>query len=273
MRKILRSIPNTITLCNLFCGCLATVAAIEGRTNEAVYFILAGTLFDFCDGFVARLLGVQSPLGLQLDSLADLATFGIAPSAIIYRLSYDETASSEAVCCAAFLLAVYSALRLAKFNIDDRQTTSFVGLPTPAAALAVCGATFDASPAAAGFSLLLVPILCSLLVCRLPMFSLKVKRDALKLDLANSLRLLQILASATFLVLFGLNGLFPAIALYVVLSAVMNPYHGNILRVLRVLAAATCLALSGLPGLFHAAAIYIFISIIIKKEQYGNDEK
>jgi CDP-diacylglycerol--serine O-phosphatidyltransferase len=219
MRKIIEAIPNTITLCNLFCGCLATVAAFEGSTNTAVYFILAGAAFDFCDGFVARLLGVQSPLGLQLDSLADLVTFGIAPSAIVYHLS-DTSGLPLAVSCAAFFLAVFSALRLARFNIDERQTSSFVGLPTPASALAVCGAAFDVSFTTARFVPLLVPALCFLLVCNLPMFSLKVKRNALKLDPANSLRLLQALASAAFIALLGLRGLFPAIVLYILLSVI-----------------------------------------------------
>ncbi|MDR2467188.1 MAG: CDP-diacylglycerol--serine O-phosphatidyltransferase [Prevotellaceae bacterium] len=219
MRKLIKAAPNAITLCNLFCGCLATVAAFEGSANTAVYFILAGAAFDFCDGFVARLLGVQSPLGLQLDSLADLATFGIAPSAIVYRLA-AASGLPIAVSCGAFLLAVFSALRLAKFNIDERQTSSFVGLPTPASALAVCGAAFDVPFAAARFVPLLVPALCFLLVCSLPMFSLKVKRSALKLDFANALRLLQAIGTATFVALLGIRGLFPAIALYVLLSAI-----------------------------------------------------
>ena len=138
---IKKHIPNTITCCNLICGCMATGAAFHQHYVWALLMIVAGAVFDFFDGMVARLLGVSSPIGKELDSLADVVTFGVAPSAIIFGL-FCEVQCPEVLMplrsylpYTAFLMAAFSALRLAKFNLDTRQTTSFIGLPTPANAL------------------------------------------------------------------------------------------------------------------------------------------
>ena len=138
---ITRHIPNTVTCCNLFSGCLAIVWAYQGNYQVALSFILLGAVFDFFDGMLARALQAYSPLGKELDSLADDITFGVAPSMIVFSLFKEVSVPAFLspvagyLPYAAFLIAVFSALRLAKFNIDTRQTSSFIGVPTPANAL------------------------------------------------------------------------------------------------------------------------------------------
>ena len=127
-------IPNAITSANLICGCLALMQIAEGNLVNASIFVLLGAFFDFFDGMAARLLKVKSEIGAQLDSLADLVTFGVAPSFIAFKLIERQTAEPS-LAYLALLLAVFSALRLAKFNVDDRQTEQFIGLPTPSNAL------------------------------------------------------------------------------------------------------------------------------------------
>lgn len=180
-------LPNIVTGCNLICGCIATHFAFLGKLEYALLFIIIGAVFDFCDGLVARALGISSPIGKELDSLADVITFGFAPSAIIYYelcvLDYPARLSmvSEYLPFMAFILAAFSALRLAKFNLDTRQTTSFIGLPTPANALfwasVIVGGHqwFENTPY--GFAILLFMMLtsCYLLICEMPMFALKFK--------------------------------------------------------------------------------------------------
>ena len=138
---ITRIIPNTLTCGNLVSGCIATVFALSGDARMALLWIIAGAVFDFFDGMSARLLNVSSPIGKELDSLADDVTFGVAPAAIIFRelqtLECPDFLApvAEYLPYFAFVMAAFSALRLAKFNLDTRQTTSFIGLPTPANAL------------------------------------------------------------------------------------------------------------------------------------------
>ena len=127
-------IPNAITSANLICGCLALMQIAEGNLANASIFVLLGAFFDFFDGMAARLLEVKSEIGAQLDSLADLVTFGVAPSFIAFKLIERQT-DEPSLAYLALLLAVFSALRLAKFNVDDRQTEQFIGLPTPSNAL------------------------------------------------------------------------------------------------------------------------------------------
>ena len=140
--SIKKHIPNTITCCNLFSGCIACVMAFRCNFELAMAFIVLGAVFDFFDGMVARLLRVSSPLGVQMDSLADDITFGIAPATIVFSFMQNKLLYPAYLADIvwllpyfAFLIAVFSAYRLAKFNIDTRQTNTFIGLPTPANAL------------------------------------------------------------------------------------------------------------------------------------------
>ena len=142
---ITSKIPNTLTCGNLISGCIATLFALCGEAQLALVWIIAGAVFDFFDGFVARLLGQSSPIGLQLDSLSDDISFGLLPASILYvlygrmpSLWLGEGPAAAAAAYAVFVVAAFAALRLAKFNIDDTQRTEFCGLPSPAAAL-LCG--------------------------------------------------------------------------------------------------------------------------------------
>lgn len=188
MAKVKKHIPNMVTCCNLLSGCVATVMAFNGEFGWAMSFIILGAIFDFFDGMTARLLGVSSPMGVEIDSLADDITFGLAPAAIVYNFMLNLNYPNYLDCIAeyipylAFIIAAFSALRLAKFNIDDRQTTSFIGLPTPANALfwsslIAGGGAWIKDELTAGWLLILilVAITSYMLVCEVPMFSLKFK--------------------------------------------------------------------------------------------------
>ncbi len=140
-----KHIPNTITLINVFAGCIAIVATIQGKLNYVPYLLIICFAADYLDGLAARALNAKSELGKQLDSLADMISFGTLPAIIIYILMkqalYDNTVSDTffGLELVAFLIAMLAALRLGKFNIDTRQTDSFIGLPTPATTLFVLG--------------------------------------------------------------------------------------------------------------------------------------
>ncbi len=139
---IKRNIPNFITMLNLFSGCVALVFAFNDNLVLAAWFLGFAAIFDFFDGMLARILHVKSPLGVQLDSLADMVSFGVVPGVIMFQLMqscharpYFDFFENNLWSFVAFVIPVFSALRLAKFNIDERQTDSFIGLPTPANAL------------------------------------------------------------------------------------------------------------------------------------------
>lgn len=182
-----KHIPNTLTCCNLICGCMATTAALYHNMPLALIFIICGAAFDFCDGMAARLLHVSSPIGKELDSLADVVTFGVAPSAMLVMASGSMQCPlwmTEYLIWfkfVGFVMAAFSALRLAKFNLDTRQTTSFIGLPTPANAL-----FWGSLIVGQGDWLIHIPngflwivalefVFCYLLIAELPLFALKFK--------------------------------------------------------------------------------------------------
>lgn len=182
-----KHIPNTITCCNLISGCVATVFALYGMPEMALLFIILGAVFDFFDGMTARVLGVSSPIGKELDSLADDVTFGVAPASILFWFlgvidypSFLETWRGT-IPFFAYIISAFSALRLAKFNLDTRQTTSFIGLPTPANALfwgsLVVGFEMQMTYSTYTLPLMLIGIVVSswLLVAEIPMFALKFK--------------------------------------------------------------------------------------------------
>ena len=139
--NIAKYVPNTITCFNLVSGCAASVAALEGNLLLAALLVILAAVFDFFDGFAARLMHAYSPIGKDLDSLADVVSFGVAPGMVVYWVltqlapSLPFGPANEFVPYWAFIIPAFSALRLAKFNIDERQTTSFIGLPVPAHAL------------------------------------------------------------------------------------------------------------------------------------------
>ena len=173
--QIKRIIPNSLTCANLLCGSAAVFMATQEQYLWAFALILAGGLFDFFDGASARWLKVPSPLGVQLDSLADDITFGLAPAMILFCYLKPIIGWWALI---ALLIAAFSALRLAKFNIDERQTTSFIGLATPPNAIfwasLVCWLNATTLPTWAPWVLLAGSLLsCYLLVSEIPFFSFK----------------------------------------------------------------------------------------------------
>lgn len=224
---IIRNIPNTITSCNLFCGCIASYWAFQGNYKLALLFIILGAVFDFFDGMTARLLHVSSPIGKELDSLADDVTFGLAPAAIVFSLFKEVhypaflAPIADIMPYAAFLIAVFSALRLAKFNLDERQTSSFIGMPTPANALFWGSLTVGAHDFLTSTSfnaiylLILVIIMSLLLVAELPMFSLKFKNLSWQ---QNKVSYIFLIVSIPLLIIFQLSGFSAVILWYIVLS-------------------------------------------------------
>ena len=226
-----KHVPNILTCCNLISGCIATVYALTGTFDMALAFIITGAVFDFFDGMSARLLKVSSPIGKELDSLADDITFGLAPSAMVFYLltvmnypTWLEPAR-QVLPFAAFVMAAFSALRLAKFNLDTRQTTSFIGMPTPANALfwgsLIVGAGNSLmEPAYMVMAVLGMVALCSyIMVAEIPMFALKFKHWGWK---GNEVKYVFVASCIPLLIIFRVSAFAIIIAWYVILSVYVN---------------------------------------------------
>lgn len=224
---ITRHIPNVLTCLNLFSGCIAGVMAFESRYELALLFIIISAVFDFFDGLAARALGAHSTIGKDLDSLADDVSFGVAPSLIVFSLfkempypAYMEGTATW-LPYSAFLISVFSALRLAKFNNDTRQTTSFIGLPVPANALFWASLVAGYHPILTDGSvhplglLVLVCLFSWLLVSEIPMFSLKFKNLSWK---DNKVSFIFLLFCILFLVTLQVRGFATCIVWYILLS-------------------------------------------------------
>ena len=224
-----KHIPNTITCLNLISGCIATYWAFQGNHELALLFIVIGAVFDFFDGMVARLLHVSSPIGKELDSLADDITFGFAPSAIVFSFLKGMGAEADSSLFTlhsslpflAFIMAAFSALRLAKFNLDERQAMGFIGLPTPANALfwgsliVGVGDKMTTLPYAEYAILAGIFISSWLLVAEIPMFALKFKTWGWK---GNEVKYIFLITCIPLLLLLEVSGLAAIIAWYVILS-------------------------------------------------------
>ena len=175
-----KHIPNILTLCNLLSGIIGITLVFENELLYASIGIWIGAVFDFFDGFAARFVKADSLLGKQLDSLADMVTFGLLPSFIVYQL-FLNTTDIKIWASLAFLIALFSALRLAKFNIDERQTSDFIGLNTPASAIFISALPYYAD--SAHYSYFITPLLLSiitvaisfLMVSEIRFFSFKIK--------------------------------------------------------------------------------------------------
>ncbi|MDI1354227.1 MAG: CDP-alcohol phosphatidyltransferase family protein [bacterium] len=241
--EIKRHIPNAITCANLLCGCLAIVKAFEGDLVWAAYLVGIAAVLDFLDGFVARLLHVHSPIGKDLDSLADVVTFGVVPGVIIYQLfqlvlnNAQVSASDPAVVhenllnrylpYLGFIVPVFSGIRLAKFNNDPRQSDSFRGLPVPANAIMICSVPLLLQYSGNSIVWLMnswglsigAIVLSFLLVSDIPLFSLKFKSFGWQ---DNKLRFWFLSLSAGILVAFQLLAIPLIIILYILLSIVNN---------------------------------------------------
>lgn len=231
-----KHIPNLFTLTNLLSGCVLVYMAVEMRIFETresefdlVYIFMAllglSLVCDLLDGMIARALNVSSPIGLQLDSLADMVTFGVFPGILMVKL-YDEFLSDSLLNILGFGITLFSALRLAKFNVDLTQTTYFKGLATPANAILILGIFIlflnkYEFLMQNGFNILLATtvISCYLLISDLPLFSFKLKKFELKKLLPQ---LLLLMAAVILFIYLGLNALAPIILVYIILSIIFR---------------------------------------------------
>ena len=221
-----KHIPNAITCLNLLSGCIGLVYAFDNQLITAGYFILISALFDFFDGMLARLLKAYSEIGKELDSLADMVSFGVLPSVMVYQLFRMAAPEQAYLPFFAFLIAIFSALRLAKFNIDTRQTENFIGLPTPANALFILSLPHIVSSETLAEYILnpvilaiITLVMSLLLVAELPLFSLKFKN--LKFS-ANLFRFILLGLSVILLIIFKFAAIPLVILSYLILSFIQN---------------------------------------------------
>lgn len=236
--SIKKHIPNFITCLNLFSGTMSVFAAFHGLLAEAALLLFASAIFDFFDGFAARMLKAYSPMGKDLDSLADMVSFGLAPMVMLHMMVkfvllgsfdadfFEQATGVQALIILPFVGTVFSGLRLAKFNVDTRQSESFIGLTTTATGMFLAslafvfvkgdGWLFD-SLHNQWVLLSFVPLFSFLLVSEIPMFSLKFKTFGVK---GNADKYILLAASLFFLVWVGFGGIAITIALYVLFSLI-----------------------------------------------------
>jgi len=237
--NIKKHIPNCITCGNLLCGCLAIVAAFGNNLVWSAYWVGIAAVLDFFDGFVARLLKIGGEMGKQLDSLADMVTFGVVPGIVMFQMIAKTITSDDLnyIPYLAFLLIIFSAIRLAKFNIDSRQTSSFIGVPSPANAMLICSFPlinafqpdfFDYGVLTISqniyFLLAITLVMSYLMVAELPLFALKFKTFTWK---DNKIRFVFLIISVILLILFQFIAIPFIIFLYIVLSIINNTTTKN----------------------------------------------
>jgi CDP-diacylglycerol--serine O-phosphatidyltransferase len=235
MNEIKRHIPNALTCGNLICGIFGIIQVFEGNLTNASILIGAALIFDWLDGFIARLLHVTSPIGKELDSLADMVTFGVLPALIMLKLI--ENSCTSGTCTVGLLgfykpyialaLAVFSALRLAMFNVDTRQSHSFIGVPTPANGMVVASFPLilaynpEYSPYILNFNVLVIYsiIMSYLLVAELPLFALKFKNFGWA---ENQIKYIFLILSVLLLILLKFVAVPLIISLYILISIIQN---------------------------------------------------
>ncbi len=213
-------LPNTITCLNLFSGCIGVWFAFNGNYQGAALAIFLSAVFDFLDGMAARILQAYSPIGKELDSLADVVSFGVVPGAIVFSILSADGFTPLAFL--GFIIPVFSALRLAKFNVDDRQSTSFIGLPVPANAIFWAGLSLTLSEWLKTHPYVLIGVaffFSYLLVSEIPMFSLKFKNLTWK---DNKLPFIFLGGCLILIILLWKNAVAPLILWYILLSVVQS---------------------------------------------------
>ncbi len=217
-----RHIPNFLTCCSLFSGCFALVQISNGNLQWVPYLVWIAAFFDFIDGFAARLLKVSSPMGKELDSLADMVSFGVVPGYFVYALLTAQT-DNLWIPFVGFAITIGSALRLAKFNIDERQSDQFIGLPTPANAIFITGLIWlpeSWSLLLTTYVLIALALVFSILLnAELPLIALKFKSYKW---LPNTSRYLVIFSTLGLIVFLGLQGVSLSIVSYLVISIVFS---------------------------------------------------
>lgn len=215
-----KHLPNAITCANLLSGCIGIVFAFKGNLETAAYFVIFSGIFDFFDGMVARLLNVKSAIGKDLDSLADMVSFGFLPGVIMFHLLKASDYSSEYLPYLGFIITVFSALRLAKFNNDTRQTEDFIGLNTPMNTLFICSLPFIAHdyPQIISSSILLIAITAItslLLVSEIKIFSLKFSNLSWE---KNKIKFIFLILSAILIAFLKFAAIPFVLVLYIALS-------------------------------------------------------
>jgi len=218
---IKKHIPNGITCLNLFSGCIAVYYGFQGNFSAAMVAVLLSALFDFLDGFAARMLHAYSPMGKELDSLADVISFGLAPGAIAFSL-LSAAEIPGWLTYSAFLIPVFSGLRLAKFNIDERQTSSFLGLPVPANAIFWIGAGYTYNELFINQPYILIVcivVFSLLLVSEIPMFSLKFKNLKWK---DNVVPFIFLIVTVILIIALRFDAPAPVIIWYIALSVALS---------------------------------------------------
>lgn len=238
LRNIIKNIPNFLTLLNLLAGSLAVMLALRGYLMEAAILMFAGYVADLFDGIAARLLKAQSPIGKELDSLADLITFGLAPAAVLFGIqeqlgdaaafSLSLPAGTIILRLLPFLLPVFAGLRLAKFNVDERQSHQFIGLPTPANGLMVLALPLILQSQPESFLVswmsndLFVPVysvvVSYLMVSPLRLYSMKIKGFGFR---ENKFTYLFLALVLPLMIIFFYTGLFLAIPLYILYAGIL----------------------------------------------------
>jgi len=232
--QIKKHIPNIITLLNLFCGCIALVFVAEKDFEMAFFFVCFGIFLDFFDGFFARLFKVSGPLGLQLDSLADMVTSGVVPGFVMFwmlKQVQDPSSFNTILPYLGFIITLGSCYRLANFNIDTRQTDSFIGLPTPANTLFIISlplvikysnslVVFDILTNQ-WFLLAITLFSAYILNAEIPLFSLKIKDFTFK---KNALQIVFLILCILLLVFFQYLGIPLVIITYILLSVINNKF-------------------------------------------------
>jgi len=234
-KRIRKHVPNAITCANMFSGCVGIVFAFQDNLIFAAYALFLAAIFDFFDGFASRVLKSFSGIGKDLDSLADMISFGFLPSAILYELflqAWQISGVSPYLNFAAFLIAVFSMLRLAKFNNDTRQAESFIGLPTPANAILIASLpmildhheNFKPYILNPWVLTVFVLVMCTLLVAEIPMMSLKFKNADLQ---KNIYRYLLLLFAAILILFFKFTAVPVVIFIYITLSIIQFKFSND----------------------------------------------
>lgn len=229
-----KQVPNIITLLNLLCGCIAVVFVAELNFEMAFFFVSLGIFLDFFDGFFARLFKVSSPLGLQLDSLADMVTSGLVPGYVMYsmlKMAHNPAETNTIVPYLGFIIALGSCYRLANFNIDTRQTDSFIGLPTPANALFILSLPLVLKHSDSliifdiltnqGVLLIITVLSAFILNAEIPLFSLKIKDFTFN---KNALQIVFLLIATALLIFLNYLAIPLIIIFYVLLSVFNNKF-------------------------------------------------
>lgn len=234
---MVKQIPNALTLLNVFCGSCALVSIQNGRYTEGYIFLIVSLIADFFDGFAARALHVKSDMGKELDSLADMVSFGVVPGMILYKLlktsSLVSTLEQSYMPLLAFIVTAFSCYRLAKFNLDTRQTSDFIGLATPANTLFFIGLLLikqnefeglDAIVSNPTFLYALIPLSSYLLVSEIPMFSFKFKGFSWA---GNEIRFIFAAIAVVLLVLMREAAISLLVVIYILLNVGFNPFKTN----------------------------------------------